>query len=933
MKFIFETRSKYIIYLDYGQKADDTMRKAILLLTTFFFVIGLSGCYLLEDPDEVIQRTEEYCRENPDAQICTGSNVEDLDNAAIINVFNTMLAQHNDEDQDDFCETYISITNLNLLDQCRNNRTNLFFPEGIGEFSVMDVIQNVGADVIYTIKASNENNDHYHFDVSFTDLDGVIYIESWQYELVQEDHSNMEITVDHVDDHFSMFIADYLDTTITSNDFCEKYSYFADEFEADCSEERDYGLTVMEAIVIESITKNENIYLIEVTSYYIDDDPETSTITVEYTRNPDGTLKFDIKDSFDDVYDQYFQLVDEFFQDINASSYGPEVCDYYFVDFELEGCIYLANLKNDQGVKYALSSFTFSEEGYLAEVEFLTNDTSYFVNIKVFFFTDEYENVRMSMNILDDNYITQDQRDIVYAYIDSFNDSNLSELDFCLQFSTTDYLDDCITERAEIRSKDYMAMYRDLYYSPYGEIILEINFVSTEDSVMRFYVVDYHEIEGELRISLSPYVVGDYVTFDMISAYTENFVNTFNDFSIPTGDLLYWFVDPLTQPVIKELREYSLNNEERIASYNVYLGETNKYYMTLSFQYRASVTFEIIMIDPPEIAQLFEISNDNVSIDDVSQLLSDFIFAINFGSDVEEICTTFVVPEQYGDCKAMITEIEEDVIVEGFKIETIQDYYQISLRYFKNGAIVDTVTFDINVYSYVDYYQFSFRNNMDDITMSDKDSILWMFVTEFNDFEYTVDNTACAFFDDASFDECTIRREELSNQKTKMNPYHFDFINYPNYVDFAVYTEDGTEILYIVSYELEFFRNQIGETKMKINRVQEYEFYMTNDEATTIIEDIFNQFNNHGITDEEFCTTYSFIDDCYQFRKELREYNETLSVTEIQHNFDHRIYHVRTTVLNDLGVVTEIWWNISIARDYTTSELLIEGTQQNKYIR
>ena len=107
------------------------MKKITSLFFMALLVFVLSGCDLI-DIETVEKVTEELCRDNPDHQLCQDDALADLEESVILDLFNEMLNSYIDADVDieGYCDSYISVTNVELLDSCRADISSLF-PEGI----------------------------------------------------------------------------------------------------------------------------------------------------------------------------------------------------------------------------------------------------------------------------------------------------------------------------------------------------------------------------------------------------------------------------------------------------------------------------------------------------------------------------------------------------------------------------------------------------------------------------------------------------------------------------------------------------------------------------------------------------------------------------------------------------------------------------------
>jgi hypothetical protein len=154
------------------------------LIGTFLMiscVFILASCNTSSEDVEDI--TEEFCRENPDNELCKGDYISDLQNTDVENLFFGL--QEDVSEQQDICETNISLSNLELLDDCRQGDIT-FFPDGMDDYELVNTTTTNDTEKnIYTLRFEKDaRSDAILFTITLVELDGVIYIEDWTYEIV-----------------------------------------------------------------------------------------------------------------------------------------------------------------------------------------------------------------------------------------------------------------------------------------------------------------------------------------------------------------------------------------------------------------------------------------------------------------------------------------------------------------------------------------------------------------------------------------------------------------------------------------------------------------------------------------------------------------------------------------------------------------------------
>lgn len=190
------------------------MKKVISLIVMSFLVLLLSGCDLVS-PEIIDRATEELCRENPDNELCQSDGLADLEESVVLNLFNDMLVNYDDVDNTDFCDEYISITNVELLDSCRNDKSSLF-PEDIEDYEAKSV--TIEGDFYIVNLESKVDAEKLKFILK-TKVDGTsILIDEWSFGdsyIIDEG-----INQDDVLSLLVLFVADLEDETVTDEAVC-----------------------------------------------------------------------------------------------------------------------------------------------------------------------------------------------------------------------------------------------------------------------------------------------------------------------------------------------------------------------------------------------------------------------------------------------------------------------------------------------------------------------------------------------------------------------------------------------------------------------------------------------------------------------------------------------------------------------------------------
>jgi hypothetical protein len=263
------------------------LKRIILLFTLFVSGFTLTGCDLIPTdaiPDDLVDGlTEELCREDPENELCSITDLNDVSETIAEELVLDAITVLKDTNSD-VCDTVFSITNTDLLDACKDGT---LLPEGVTEFNVITASQE-GA--VYVFQGSTGTDMFHEVRVTYGDVEGNMRITSLTFTEIEDPTPVAELT----DEEFiRKFFADYQDSSITFEDLNALYfnGLLTTEDETDREETLTSGMTY-------EVTA---VRMIDSTSYditfTITDGTETETeTTVFHIVTIDGTRYLEFGD-------------------------------------------------------------------------------------------------------------------------------------------------------------------------------------------------------------------------------------------------------------------------------------------------------------------------------------------------------------------------------------------------------------------------------------------------------------------------------------------------------------------------------------------------------------------------------------------------------------------------------------------------------------
>ena len=459
------------------------MKKLLMLFSVVLIGITLSGCDLIPEDVDIDQISEDFCRDNPTSEICEGDLIENLGDQAILDLFNIIVADFLDDTNENFCDDYFSVTNIELLDSCRTSRDDLL-PLDFENFTVLgaEKMPTVSTQNIYEIKAASDDGlTEVVFTIGVVNVDESMYVSTWSYEIIQVDPTTLTVPQEEAQAYFEQFLLDYVDSEITDEAFCDMY--FPDD--EDCEMNRYLVFDENISFVLNSTADlGDGVYNFEVS---IDSDYELPSVdyvdvTFRYDSLGNIVMEFDDKtgepeDDIDFAEAEMFiiALVDDF---NNYDLPSDEVCGIYFEGYEIDECMLHRAEMQSQGVEIELTNFYEDDKGYVIEFTYTIGSEVFDEEIiNAFFYYNEEDELKVSF--MDNNSnetisLELAEEELVFL-LEVFTDSGVPTEEFCEMFFPGLDNANCFLDRESIIMYDlYFEIVEIINLGGYFEAIITI---------------------------------------------------------------------------------------------------------------------------------------------------------------------------------------------------------------------------------------------------------------------------------------------------------------------------------------------------------------------------------------------------------------------------------------------------------------------------
>lgn len=519
------------------------MKKLLYTLSLALIMITLTGCF---GNDVIDQISEEYCRNNPDSEICEGSVIEDLENTTVQTFFENVVNSAVGISSNDVCDNYFSVTNIALLDECRSDLSALI-PDDITDFNFESITKknDLEHQNLYTIFLVNDaRTQSLEFTIGVTMVENTMYIDEWSFI---RDQIEFIYTLAEAQLYFSEFTSDYVDTNISSNTFCDTYFYVENSNDlSECIAMRDETLSQVNGVNLISVvsTTTDNEFEVEF-EFLITEGNTYFTVTALFHQTDDGILvEFTGEPTMPDVSAFEAQAVLQgYINDYtNPDITAQEVIDAWLPDDDmfLEGFEETRNQDLSDGVSVTIINVTkltdeFGETIFNAAINLTINGETTTQEIEFYVFIDYLGKatiIPMWEDGGDDNFYIDfnDAESFVINVIDYINNGNAPEYVCDVYFNTYGY-EVCVdlynyveTEMTSITINNFYEQWADgIQY-----FMLDLSIGSVEVS----YIVNFYEINNNLYVQFESVLYNDLVqlsyldSIPVLEAFLNDFLNS-----------------------------------------------------------------------------------------------------------------------------------------------------------------------------------------------------------------------------------------------------------------------------------------------------------------------------------------------------------------------------------------------------------------------
>ncbi len=852
------------------------MKKLLLVFTTFFFVLGLTGCF---DPSEVEEISEQYCIDNPESEICQGLSVGDLEDEAVINVFNTILDNYN-TDSASFCDDYFSVANSDLLNLCRDSRQTLF-PEGFDGTTVFSVAKKISLsteDIYELIIYSEDLLTIYTFTITLTLIDSKMYIKEWSYTQETIDPTTLTVPYDEARAYFVKFLEDYLNAAITSEVICAEY--FPSDNQTECIESREFDVLNGFSAILDSFIFEEEEYIAGITISDDNNSPELKYENVSFSYDEEGNIVMSFEYKTHDQFDVFEQLLRNLFDDFqNPDSNITTVCDTYFEEEDFQYCMdsYNNMIENEYSITY--EDLLSDEDKFILLINLHFPDESMEeIEIKVFFtIYDDIIKVHFEDDTLDLDFVQ-----FIKDFLDDFQDTTLNINDVCsIYFEPSDY-QFCIDKHTEMIEEGYSLVFVDLVqFEDHFMLMLEQhNSDSTIDDIQLevFFFVDTDQI-------IKVHFEDDTLDLDFIQ-FIQDFLYDFQDPSVVIIDFCNDFYDPLNQDQCIYMHEQMIANNYELVFIN--LNNTDDHFMLYLEQQNPNDTSEFLLfevfffVNGDDIKVFFD--NGIIDIDFVD-FIEDFLYDFQDPSIViHDFCNTYFDPLDQQKCydfhDEMITNAYSLVYVD---LMPIDDHFMLKLEKHNPNGTVDDIEFKI--FFIVDGFDIRIHidfKEVNPIPWSDAQDFLADLVTDFNDTFLSDDDFVDTYIWEFSQDDF---KQFRIDQHNKANTVRYFWL-YDDYNDFNYSFEfemiDGSRHYFSIVFHG-------SDPQLLIEIIPEHSHSDISDTDISIMLDLLYSDLTSSTTND-ICNTYfdiDFYDDCFNFINPIIQDGADVSGINFTHNNDY----------------------------------------------
>lgn len=474
------------------------MKRIIILITAFLFSMTLAAC---DNFTQIQEFSREYCEENPGAEVCELEEIQNLTESEIIQLFNGVLENYNDANYIDFCDDYFSVSNTDLLEQCRA-AANELVPDGFEGFSSITYDADASNNYYVITGITMDGMTEVEFRIQVVDEEGGYLISYWIFtstpvevtcnagevledgvcvpeplvcdegfelvdgeciEIVVECQIGFELIdgvcmpVDPIDNvtleegklFIEEFISMYLDPNVDSESFCN--DYFIDDPEG-CIDDRAEGHEMGADIVLDEFTDLGDGVFGAMMSFY------------EFP-GADAKQQFQkfllTKDELGDIQIEFLDMrvpldvAAQFFTDLLMDFQNPDIDDAYIINTYFGGFDEYGILEDRPEI--LLNNITFEVTDWYENewgeyvLKFIITSPDGTGEEEAPFMVYEFMPGRFVIDIRDDDggYVDDDQVIFLENMINDYMNPDMPSQEWCDMYFGPEQEEDCAFERDE----------------------------------------------------------------------------------------------------------------------------------------------------------------------------------------------------------------------------------------------------------------------------------------------------------------------------------------------------------------------------------------------------------------------------------------------------------------------------------------------------
>jgi hypothetical protein len=575
------------------------VKKKIYLLATIFLTIGLTACNFTSE--EVEEFTESYCRENPNSEICQGEIQDNLQDEAIETLFFNMLDDYN-QNTNDFCDTYFSITNLEILDACRNNKSALFPSSLDGYF-----VESIDYDDGYKVTLYKDIiSPSYIFNIVIVSDEAGDHIDEWKIQTIPEetqDPSSVNVKDSDAETVIKLFIEEYANENISSSDFCYKYYPYTDD--TTCETNRTRHLLGQLQIAFVSLEQSTNGTIANLTVNYPGYvQPAPVQVVFQLTYRSDLSVETVIMSPLPfDPSSMYFnhEVVYNTIVDLLLDAPIPDdICSMYFDEDTWDSCVHFHNQVQLNNIEVAISGFTTTTTGYNVTYTLTYPDRTETVNSDIIL---SFDGINIEISHSFPNLGTYTEEQMLTLVLERLNDPTISDETACV-YSVSSFQTTCELLHETLVDEDIVW---ELHSMELSDTIVEVTIEQVNRDTEAF--ISYIDLDMML-------VSGDILwTFDIINSF---------EYTEPMAHHAYRFFFPLAMTAQYD----DVSDADYCALYGVYFDDC------MLFKERINDhDFIVDYEDLNDIDYSDEFEFELYLIDDEDEIIYTYIFLFDFALD------------------------------------------------------------------------------------------------------------------------------------------------------------------------------------------------------------------------------------------------------------------------------------------------------------